>query len=98
MVRVKSEVAAEYRAAWEGWQKQLETMHRVFLDAEAMAAPQLKGLLNREARAKERYDAARRALLGLPEESLLAEGSVALAPPGPPDGSVAFAPPGPPGD
>lgn len=86
MVRVRPEVAAEYRAAWEGWQKQLEMLHRVFLDAEVMGAPQLKGLLNREARAKERYDAARRALLGLPEESLLADGLEAFAPPGPPDG------------
>ena len=30
-----------------------------------MGPPKLKGLLNREARAKEQYDAARLALLGL---------------------------------
>ena len=86
MVRVKPEIAAGYRVAWETWQKQLETLHRVFLDGEAMGAPQLKGLLNREARAKERYDAARRKLLGLPDESVLAEGPDAFTPPpGPPD-------------
>jgi len=34
-------------------------------DGERMEPPKLKGLLNREARAKERYDAARRRLLGL---------------------------------
>ncbi len=35
-----------------------------------MEPPKLKGLLGREARAKERYDAARLALLGLEEAPL----------------------------
>ena len=55
----------EYRQAYQVWQEQLESLHRVFLDGESMEPPKLKGLLNREARAKERYDAARLALLGL---------------------------------
>jgi hypothetical protein len=55
----------EYRAAYDDWQQQLQTLHRVFLDGERLAPPKLKGLLNREARAKERYDAARLALLGI---------------------------------
>jgi hypothetical protein len=55
----------EYRQAYDAWQEQLETLHRVFLEGERLPPPQLKGLLNREARAKERYDAARLALLGL---------------------------------
>lgn len=58
-----------YREAWQAWQKQLEHLHRVFLDGEALRPDQLKGLLNREARAKERYDAARLRLLGIEEES-----------------------------
>ena len=57
----------EYREAYAGWQEQLESVHRVLLDGERLEPPKLKGLLNREARAKERYDAARRRLLGLSE-------------------------------
>jgi hypothetical protein len=55
----------EYRQAYEAWQEHLAGLHRVFLDGETLEPPKLKGLLNREARAKERYDAARLALLGL---------------------------------
>ena len=57
--------AEEYRRAYDAWQEQLGALHRYFLEGETLAPPQLKGLLNREARAKERYDAARLALLGL---------------------------------
>jgi len=55
----------EYRQAYQDWQAQLRAVHRVLLDGERMEPPKLKGLLNREVRAKERYDAARRRLLGL---------------------------------
>jgi len=54
-----------YRAAWEAWRKQVEHVHRVFLEGEAIRPDQMKGLLNREARAKERYDEARLRLLGI---------------------------------
>jgi hypothetical protein len=57
----------EYREAYADWNKQLEGVHRVLLEGERLEPPKLKGLLNREARAKERYDAARRRLLGLSE-------------------------------
>jgi hypothetical protein len=57
----------EYRKAYQDWQDQLAGVHRVLLEGERMEPPKLKGLLNREARAKERYDAARRKLLGLSE-------------------------------
>lgn len=56
-----------YREAYEAWQEQLQALHRVLLEGERLEPPKLKGLLNREARAKERYDAARRKLLGLSE-------------------------------
>ena len=56
---------AEYRDSYEAWQRQLQRLHQVFLDGERLDPPRLKGLLNREARAKERYDAAREALLGI---------------------------------
>lgn len=55
----------EYIEAYETWQGHLKDLHRVLLEGQRMNPPQLKGLLNREARAKERYDGARRILLGL---------------------------------
>jgi hypothetical protein len=64
-MRIDPEKAAEYRQAYEAWQEQLGALHRYFLEGEALEPPKVKGLLNREARAKERYDAARLALLGL---------------------------------
>lgn len=64
-MRADPERQAEYRQAFEAWEKHLQALHRVFLDGDAMEPPKLKGLLNREARAKERYDAARLALLGI---------------------------------
>jgi hypothetical protein len=56
-----------YSEAWKAWQKQLERLHAFFLDGERIDPPVLKGLLNREARAKEQYDVARRRLLGIKE-------------------------------
>lgn len=62
---VDEDTARAYRDAWEGWIKQLGHIHRVFLDGEKIRPDQIKGLLNREARAKEKYDEARLRLLGL---------------------------------
>jgi hypothetical protein len=72
MAFVDEVTAKTYRDAWEAWRKQVEHLHRVFLDGEKIGPDQIKGLLNREARAKQKYDAARLALLGL-DESPLAE-------------------------
>ena len=58
----------DYLDAYEAWQTQLQALHRLMLEGERLEPPKLKALLNREARAKERYDRARRALLGLTEE------------------------------
>lgn len=55
----------EYQEAYEDWQKQLQALHRVLLEGEHLDPVRLKGLLNREARAKERYDRARARLLGI---------------------------------
>lgn len=74
MPRVAADVAAAYRAAWEAWTKQLERVHRVLLDGEPVGPAQVKGLLNREARAKEAYDRARERLLGLSDEAAVAPG------------------------
>jgi hypothetical protein len=66
------ETKAEYRKAWDEWRKQVDHLHRVFLEGEQMRPDQLKALLTREARRKDLYDAARLRLLGLdpgPDES-----------------------------
>ena len=55
----------DYLEAYRTWTGQLEELHRVLLEGQRLEPPKLKGLLNREARAKERYDSARRQLLGL---------------------------------
>ena len=65
MAFVDEATAADYRAAWEAWFKQIEGVHRVFLEGEKLRPDALKGLLNREARAREKYDEARNRLLGL---------------------------------
>jgi hypothetical protein len=59
------EAKQEYREALENWQRQLERVHALLLDGERIPPDQIKGLLGREARAKERYDAARRELIGI---------------------------------
>ncbi len=64
----REELGKEYIAAYRAWQEQLEALHRVLLEGEHMDPPRLKGLLNREIRAKERYEEARRRLLGLTSE------------------------------
>lgn len=67
MAFVDEATAALYREAWEAWKKQIEHVHSVFLGTEQLKPDQLKGLLNRESRAKGKYDAARLRLLGLDE-------------------------------
>ena len=64
---VQDDTRAEYRERYDYWQRQLERVHALLLEGERMPPEQVKGLLNREARAKDRYDAARRRLLGIEE-------------------------------
>jgi hypothetical protein len=66
--------AGAYREAWVAWTKQVEHIHRVFLEGETIKPEQIKGLLNREARAKEKYDAARLRLLGIEDAPLATPG------------------------
>ena len=56
-----------YRDALADWQEKLAGVHRLVLDGErdGKRPDEIKGLLNREARAKESYDEARRRLLGI---------------------------------
>ena len=55
----------DYKKAYKYWQNQIENLHKVLLDKDPMSPPKLKGLLNREVNAKERYDKARLRFLGL---------------------------------
>ena len=59
---------AEYRAAYETWQKHLVALHAFFLEKQRIDPLRLKGILVREARSKRKYDAARLKLLGIEEE------------------------------
>lgn len=61
------DVKSEYRQAYEAWTGHLQGLHKVLLDGERMDPVKLKGLLNREARAFEKYDSARKQLLGISE-------------------------------
>jgi hypothetical protein len=58
-----------YRAALADWQEKLAAVHRLVLEGErdGRRPDEIKGLLNREARAKEQYDEARLRLLGIGE-------------------------------
>jgi hypothetical protein len=63
---VNDERKRAYLAAYEDWTTKIEAVHEVLLDGKRLEGDQMKGLLNREARAKEKYDEARLALLGVP--------------------------------
>ncbi len=66
-MRVSEERRQAYLQAYSDWQKQLAALHEVLLDGtKVLEGDRMKGLLNREARAKERYDQARLELLGIP--------------------------------
>ncbi len=65
-MQVSEERRRAYLSAYEDWQKKLQDLHAVFLDGtRTPVGDQFKGLLNREARAKEKYDLARLELLGI---------------------------------
>ena len=59
----------DYMDAYEDWLRQIGDVHKVLFEGTRLDPPRLKGLLNREARAKLRYDAARRKLLGISDET-----------------------------
>ena len=70
-----SETVSEYREAYEAWQKHLSGLHGFFLEGQRLDPIRIKGLLNREARAKRRYDQARLKLLGIEDEGDLIDES-----------------------
>lgn len=65
-MKVSEEQRTGYLSAYDDWQKKLHELHEVFLEGtRTPIGDQFKGLLNREARAKEKYDQARLELLGI---------------------------------
>jgi hypothetical protein len=64
---------AAYKEAYETWQKHLAALHEFFLEGKRPDPVRLKGILNREARWKRRYDQARLRLLGIEEEGPLSD-------------------------
>ena len=65
---VSEEGKAGYQKAYADWQKQLVALHEVLLEGHRTDPVKLKGILNRESRAKIRYDRARLELLGIESE------------------------------
>ncbi len=65
-MKVSDERREAYLAAYNDWQTKLQELHDVFLEGtRTPVGDQFKGLLNREARAKDKYDRARLELLGI---------------------------------
>jgi hypothetical protein len=62
---------AVYRDAYETWQRHLAALHEFFLEQKRIDPLRLKGVLNREARSKRKYDQARLRLLGIEEDAPL---------------------------
>lgn len=62
---------AVYRDAYETWQRHLAALHEFFLEKKRIDPLRLKGVLNREARSKRKYDQARLRLLGIEEDAPL---------------------------
>jgi hypothetical protein len=67
MAETEDKVAA-YREAYETWQRHLAALHEFFLEKKRIDPLRLKGVLNREARSKRKYDQARLRLLGIEED------------------------------
>jgi hypothetical protein len=65
------ETQRAYKEAYDAWQRQLAGLHEVFLEGKRLDPIRLKGLLNRESRAKRSYDRARLRLLGIDEDVIV---------------------------
>jgi hypothetical protein len=65
---VSDDKVADYKEAYETWQRHLAALHEFFLEGKRIDPLRLKGVFNREARSKRKYDQARLRLLGIEEE------------------------------
>ena len=77
-VELDETAVQEYRRAYERWTEDLGRLHEVLLDGKPLDPLHRIALLRRESHSKERYEAARAKLLGLP-------GGVAEESPFPPE-------------
>lgn len=62
-----------YRDAYERWQRDLQRLHRALLAGEALDPPHRVALLRNESHTHDRYEEARRHLLGLDDEAVVPE-------------------------
>ena len=65
---------AVYKEAYDTWQRHLAALHEFFFEHKRIEPLRLKGVLNREARSKRKYDQARLRLLGIEEDGPFADG------------------------
>jgi hypothetical protein len=72
MAETEDKVSA-YKEAYETWQRHLAALHEFFLEKKRIDPLRLKGVLNREARSKRKYDQARLRLLGIEEDGPFAD-------------------------
>jgi|TARA_B110000263_G_C15225254_1_gene471929 hypothetical protein len=64
-MRVSEDLHSEYMTAYSAWLERIEAVHKFFFEESTLRPDKVKGLLNREANAKSKYDLARLRLLGL---------------------------------
>ena len=64
-MRVSKEIHQEYIDSYTAWLRQLEAVHAFFFEGTMLTPDKVKGLLNREANAKAKYDLNRAKMLGL---------------------------------
>jgi hypothetical protein len=64
---------AVYKEAYETWQRHLAALHEFFLEHKRIEPLRFKGVLNREARSKRKYDQARLRLLGIEDDGPFAD-------------------------
>jgi hypothetical protein len=66
-MKVSDDRSKAYLEVYEDWQRKLGELHEVFIEGtRTPVGDQFKGLLNREARAFEKFQQARLELLGIP--------------------------------
>jgi len=68
-MRVSEDLHTQYMTAYSAWLEQITAVHNFFFEESALRPDKVKGLLNREANAKDKYDLARLKLLGLDSDS-----------------------------
>lgn len=66
MMNKNAEEVASYLEAYEYWQDAVQKLHHILFDENSSNDPaKIKGALNREIRAKEKYETARKNILGI---------------------------------